>query len=181
MNLWDLLPNYDVLALKDGYLNKGWAGQLIEQYLGLKNNNEKKPDFGDFELKTIPLIHRKKGLRVKETMAITIINPTDVIEKPFLESDCYHKLKDALLVCRIVGSDYSQPTYVHKYMFLNLDDKTIDILNEDYEIVRHALKNGEQLSGRMGTYIQPRTKGPKNSNSRAFYARARWLNQILLD
>ena len=57
------LVNKDLRELVDGYgitvfkndQNKGWAGQVIEQYLGAPTRSSKAPDFGDWELKKISL------------------------------------------------------------------------------------------------------------------------------
>jgi hypothetical protein len=51
----------------------------------------------------------------------------------------------------------------------------------DYELVRKTIREQDfsSLTGKMGVYIQPRTKGPGHgSTSRAFYARKQFLNQI---
>jgi DNA mismatch repair protein MutH len=62
---------------KEDKKNKGWAGHTIERYLGLALNSSRSPNFGSWELKLVPLIPKRTGeLRVKETMAITMIDPT---------------------------------------------------------------------------------------------------------
>jgi DNA mismatch repair protein MutH len=64
--------------------NKGWAGHTIERYLGLPLNSSHAPNFGAWELKVVPL--KKVGndtLIVKETMAITMIDPYEVVRSPF--------------------------------------------------------------------------------------------------
>ena len=84
----DILLSYkgqDLTELYDEYgfntpSNKGKFGLLIENILGLNNNSIQEPDFGDFELKCIPLKKLKNGkLTFKETVAITMINPDNII------------------------------------------------------------------------------------------------------
>ena len=54
----DLRPmadQYGVPVWKNGSKNKGWAGLVIEHDLGLPQNSRQAPDFGDWELKVVPL------------------------------------------------------------------------------------------------------------------------------
>ena len=55
-DLRPLAEQYGVTVWKNGRKNKGWAGQVIEQYLGLPQNSLQAPDFGSWELKVVPLI-----------------------------------------------------------------------------------------------------------------------------
>ncbi len=58
-----------------GSINKGWAGHVCERYLGIPINSSQSPNFGSWELKSIPLkISRTGELKFKETMAITMID-----------------------------------------------------------------------------------------------------------
>lgn len=64
---------------QDNKKNKGCAGHTIERYLGLALNSSRSPNFGSWELKLVPLVARRTGaLRIKETMAITMIDPIDL-------------------------------------------------------------------------------------------------------
>jgi len=80
-----LATRYGVTVFKpEAGFNKGWAGHVLERYLGLPLNSAQRPDLGDWELKVIPLALASKGnLRVKETMAITMINAAQVVATPF--------------------------------------------------------------------------------------------------
>ena len=73
----DLRPmadEYRIPVWKNGHENKGWAGLVIEHYLGLPQNSRQEPDFGTWELKVVPLRRDADGnLRVKESMAITML------------------------------------------------------------------------------------------------------------
>ena len=41
---------YGITVFKDGKKNKGWAGYVIERYLGLPMNSSRAPNFGSWEL-----------------------------------------------------------------------------------------------------------------------------------
>lgn len=72
---------------EDGALNKGWAGHVIERFLGIPLNSSRSPNFGSWELKVIPLFHDRHGrLRIKETMAVCMLDPVEVMQKPFEDS-----------------------------------------------------------------------------------------------
>lgn len=59
--------------------NKGWAGQVLERYIGLRASNVQAPNGGHWELKMVSLKKLRSGEIVpKETMQITMINPEQV-------------------------------------------------------------------------------------------------------
>ncbi|MFC1693130.1 MvaI/BcnI family restriction endonuclease [Candidatus Latescibacterota bacterium] len=95
-------------------MNKGWAGHVFERYLGVPINSAQAPNFGSWELKSIPLKYKKNGgLTFKETMAITMIDPINVCQKEFEESHLLAKLRKAVVVARMVGDSVDEPTYIH--------------------------------------------------------------------
>ncbi|HLD34739.1 MAG TPA: MvaI/BcnI family restriction endonuclease, partial [Patescibacteria group bacterium] len=55
IGLVPLAREYDVTIWKGGKKNKGWAGHVIEHYLGLPINSAQSPNFGSWELKVVPL------------------------------------------------------------------------------------------------------------------------------
>lgn len=186
IDLHSLAKQFEVTVLSpNGKVNKGWAGHVIERFLGLPLNSAQSPNFGSWELKVIPIKRLGNGkLRFKETMAITMIDPYHVARTPFEDSHLRAKLKKAVCVARIVGSDYSAPNYVHSVVALDLADELYDVVKSDYELVQQCLNDPKRgfkaLTGRMGTYIQPRTKGKGHgSTSRAFYARPKFLAKFI--
>lgn len=113
-----------------------------------------------------------------------MIDPYHVERTPFEESHLLAKLRKAVCVVRVVGKDYSEPSYVHSIVTLDLDGKLYDAVRSDYEVVQECLRDPKRgfkaLTGRMGIYIQPRTKGAGHgSTSRAFYARPRFLAEFI--
>ena len=183
----DLRPLAEKLKItvwKEGKINKGWAGHTVERYLGLPINSAQSPNFGSWELKVIPLVQGpKSGLRVKETMAITMIDDVNVKAKPFEESHLFAKLKKIVVVARIFESVKEISSVVYSVGAFDLDDReTYEAVRADYEFVRNVIrtKGFGELSGKMGNLVQPRTKGPGHgSTSRAFYARTRFVAQII--
>ena len=183
--LHELAKNYNITIYKNGRVNKGWAGHVFERYLELPLNSAQSPNFGSWELKSIPLKKLKNGKwTVKETMAITMIDPINVMQKEFKDSHLLSKLKKAVIVVRTVGKDVDEPSYIHSILEFNLSGELYEIIENDYNLVRDILlnnKNGfDMLTGKMGKYVQPRTKGRGHgSASRAFYARTTFLKKIL--
>lgn len=132
----------------------------------------------------VPLARTVEGeLRLKETMAITMIDTRDVLERPFLESHLYVKLRRLLIVARIWVDKNEAVSPLHAVGLFSLTDPALlEQVKQDYDEVRSRI--AEQglagLSGKMGVLVQPRTKGPGHgSTTRAFYARKTLVGRIL--
>lgn len=183
----DLRPLADQLGVtvwKDGHKNKGWAGQVIERYLGLPQNSLQAPDFGSWELKVVPLLRAGDGtVRVKESMAITMIEPSEVVANKFADSHLYDKLRSMIVVARIFDDVADTSSILHSAAEFDLDNPPIrKQVETDYERIRDLIRiNGiDKLTGDTGKYVQARTKGRGHgSTSRAFYARALFVAHIL--
>jgi hypothetical protein len=84
-----------------------------------------------------------------------------------------------------ISNENRQETHsiLHSVRIVDLNRPEIyDQVKKDYELVQDTiLKKGfEYLSGAMGKFVQPRTKGPGHgSTSRAFYARKEFLSVLL--
>ncbi len=185
-NLHELAMEHNITVLKDnGKVNKGWAGHVCERFLGIPINSAQSPNFGSWELKSIPLKRLKSGkLQFKETMAITMIDPHHVVNTPFEQSHLYAKLRKAVCVVREVGNAYHEPTYIHLVVTIDLSGEIYEQVKCDYEKVQECLLDENRgfscLTGHMGVYVQPRTKGAGHGSiSRAFYARPKFLEQFI--
>jgi DNA mismatch repair protein MutH len=183
-DLRQLADEHKVTVWSQGKKNKGWAGQTIERHLGLNTNSSQSPDFGDWELKLVQLEARRTGeLRVKETMAITMINPREVLSKEFEESHLFNKLQKIVVVARVFESKADRHSLVHSVVSFDLDNPDIyEQVKSDYKLVRETIRTEgfSSLSSKMGKLVQPRTKGRGNgSTSRAFYARTGFVAHIL--
>lgn len=183
--LHQLANEYEVTIKRNGKVNKGWAGHVFERFLELPINSSQSPNFGSWELKSIPLRTLKNGsLSFKETMAVTMIDPVNVCQKEFENSHLLAKLKKAVVIARTVGNDVDEPSYIHSIVEFNLEGELYSAVKEDYNLVRNVLLDTQQgfeaLTGKMGVFIQPRTKGAGHgSTSRAFYARPQFLKKFI--
>ena len=183
-DLRQLADKYQVTVWKGEKKNKGWAGHTLERFLGLPINSAQSPNFGSWELKQVQLVPRRDGmLRVKETMAITMIDPYNVAAKPFEESHLLAKLQKIVVVARVFESQLDARSLLHSVAGFDLSDSAIyEQVKADYESVRRTIIDDGfgALTGEMGVMIQPRTKGPGHGSvSRAFYARASFVAHIL--
>jgi len=183
--LHQLANEYGVTIYRNGKVNKGWAGHVFERFLELPINSAQSPNFGSWELKSIPLKTLKNGsLSFKETMAVTMIDPVNVCQKEFEDSHLLAKLKKAVVIARTVGSHVDDPSYIHSIVEFNLEGELYHAVKADYDLVRNVLLDPQQgfkaLTGKMGVFIQPRTKGAGHgSTSRAFYARPLFLRKFI--
>ena len=142
-DLVSLAAQYEVTIWREGKKNKGWAGHLLERYLGLPINSAQSPNFGSWELKIVPLKRLVNGrIKVKETMAITMIDPVNVKSThgqwvwqyagststitmidpvnvkstPFEQSHLLTKLKRAVICARLFESqDENRSILMHTY------------------------------------------------------------------
>lgn len=183
----DLVPlarKYGVTMWKDGKLNKGWAGHVLERHLGLPLNSSQSPNFGSWELKLVPLKKLRTGKMVpKETMAITMIDSVHVEANPFESSHLLSKLRKAVICARLFESKEERKSELVQVATFDLDDPAIfDAIKADYEETRAVIKTRgfDYLTGKMGKLVQPRTKGPGHgSTSRAFYGRKELVHIVL--
>src|SRR6185503_20037168 len=179
-----IADDYKIPVWKNGHENKGWAGLVIERYLGLPQNSRQAPDFGDWELKVVPLRKDAQGkLRIKESMAITMIEPTEVQANKFEDSHLFDKLRSMVVVSRVWESAKEEHSMLHAAAEFDLDDAKIHAqVRNDYETIREQIRSSgiDSLTGNLGKLVQARTKGPGHgSTSRAFYARPIFVAHIL--
>jgi DNA mismatch repair protein MutH len=181
-DLRELADEYEVTVFKEnGGRNKGWAGHVLERHLGLPINSSQSPNFGSWELKVIPLKYLKSGrLVVKETMAVTMIDPYNVERTDFEDSHLLIKLRRMIVVARIWEGRQEERSIFYDATTFDLMDhpEAYDPVKADYDLVRETIRTQgfSTLTGRMGVYIQPRTKGAGHGSvSRAFYAKKPFL------
>jgi DNA mismatch repair protein MutH len=183
-DLRQLAEGFGVTVWKEGKINKGWAGHVMERYLGLPLNSAQSPNFGSWELKIVPLKQKPSGqIVVKETMAITMIDPVNVLQKTFEDSHLLAKLAKIVVCARMFVSKKEESSLLVRVAKFDLDNPELFAkVKKDYDLVRVTIRdNGfDALTGKMGVLVQPRTKGPGHgSTSRAFYARKQFVSQIL--
>ncbi len=122
-DLRKLADVYEVTVIKNGKKNKGWAGHVIERYLGLPLNSAQTPNFGSWELKTISLKYLRDGsLTVKETMAITMIDEYHVKRNTFEDSHLLSKLKKQVIAARIWQNQQETTSLLSAVKTFDLDE-----------------------------------------------------------
>lgn len=183
-DLSELAKQYGITTYKDGKQNKGWKGLTLEHLAGLSNDNKQAPNGLGFELKSTAFYKVKGEWTPKETFAITMINPQNLIDTPFFKSHCWEKLK-SLVYCAVSWNgkhnEKSELLKVQSFDFLE-SDTLIQEIQADYEFIRNKLKTQgfAALTGKDGKWIQARTKGAgHDSTSRAFYARKSLIKEII--
>jgi DNA mismatch repair protein MutH len=179
-----MADEFRIPVWKNGHENKGWAGLVIEHYLGLPANSRQAPDFGTWELKVVPLNKDASGkLRVKESMAITMLEPAEVLASKFEDSHLYDKLRSMVVVSRIYENREELRSIFHAAAEFDLDNQKIRAqVANDYETIRTQIRNQGigSVTGDLGKLIQARTKGRGHgSTTRAFYARPIFVAHIL--
>ena len=183
-DLRPLADQYGILVWKNGRKNKGWAGLVIERYLGLPQDSRQAPDFGTWELKVVPLRRDGNGtLRVKESMAITMMEPAEVVASEFEDSHLYDKLRSMVVVSRIFENSQELHSIVHAAAEFDLDNPKIrEQVAADYKTIRGRIRTSgiDSVTGDLGKLVQARTKGRGHgSTTRAFYARTSFVAHSL--
>lgn len=157
---------------------KGKFGHAVEAELGISLNSAQSPDLADgWELKATATVVRSASRKLKETIAVSMINPEALVATPFEHSHVYKKLRRAVYVF----FDY-HTTVVHKVFEAELTDAQLALLRDDYEFIRSLYRSDpSRVSGRVGRYLQARTKGPGGNapKTRAFYLRPRFFSDVL--
>ncbi len=132
----------------------------------------------------MPLRRDAEGnLRVKESMAITMLEPAEVLSSRFEDSHLYDKLRSMVVVSRIYENPQESHSMLHAAAEFDLDNPGIrQRVAVDYETIRGQIRSGgiDSVTGDLGQLVQARTKGRGHgSKSRAFYARAIFVAHIL--
>lgn len=183
-DLRELAEEYGVRVWKAGRKNKGWAGHVLERHLGLRQNSRQSPDFGDWDLKLVSLRRDASGsLRVKETMAITMLEPAEVVSNRFEDSHLHDKLRRLVVAARVFESEDDARSLLHSVATFDLSDAEIfRQVRADYELIRRTIRErGERgVTSDLGRLVQARTKGRGHgSATRAFYARSSFVALML--
>lgn len=186
-----LALKHGVTTYETGRQNKGWKGLVLERLAGLETNVSKAPNGLSYELKSVSFHYVKNELVPKETMAITMINPTELKAHSFFESHCWAKLKTIVFCAVEWNGKNAEGGKLLKVASLDFaeDDELIKEIKADYDFIREKLiKHGfESLTGKDGKWIQARTKGTGGINprtckrrpiTRAFYAKTSLVKKI---
>ncbi len=154
--------------------NKGGVGHHVESYLGIPKTSNCL-DCEDGEIKAFPLKKLKDGTLVpKETVAVTMA--TGFQDASFDEHRAGKKMSNTVFVPYLREGDsvtYKDPIHFDKGSHL------YGKLKEDYDTIKSTYNETKEMHSGTGTYLQTRTKGPKDSDSRAFYVKTNFLKEIM--
>jgi DNA mismatch repair protein MutH len=153
--------------------NKGGAGHLLENFLGIPRSSACL-DCSDGEVKAFPLKRLKNGSLVpKETVAITMLSTNALTKEEFQDSKCFMKMKHMLMVPYLREKDtvtFFKPTIIE------LKDELLATIKADYDQIRSEYLSTGTLKSATGKYLQNRTKGPGgDKKTRAFYLRTHFM------
>jgi len=182
-DLAELAELHCITTFKSGKQNKGWKGLVLERLAGLQTNVSKAPNGLSYEVKSVSFYYVKGKLVPKETMAITMINSTELKNQAFFESHCWDKLKSMIFCAVMWHGKNSVKAELLRVASLDFakSDEIIKEIEADYEFIRNKLKTEgfQSLTGKDGKWIQARTKGSGHGSiSRAFYARKSLVSKI---
>ncbi len=178
-DLRTLALTYGVTVFREGRKNKGWAGHVVEHFLGRPPNADKAADFGDWELKVVSIVPDSSGQpRPKESMSIAMFTAQELETQSFGESHLYDKLARLVVVGRTFEGFEEERSICLGATSFDLSDPAVYAqVEEDYEEARWVARTegAYALSGHIGRLVQPR---PKNEGL-GFYARPRFVSFIL--
>lgn len=191
-NMMEFAYSYSVPIYLGGKLNKGWIGQAIELHLGLKNNGQSQPDGFDYELKTTEVFLKNNTWAAKETLKITQLNPTKILQEEFETSVFWKKLEALILV---TYEKKAECFTCRSVLDIHLSDSNlVRDIKRFWEDVRNAVCSGEIREfinlGSSDSLVQLRPLGDGKQKSlcpitgnyfpaRSFYATKKLVNQLI--
>ena len=163
--LGEIADELEVLVPENLLVEKGWAGQLIEAYLGATAGNLPEPDFQhlDIELKTLPIDQHGKPL---ETTFVSVAPLSGDISNSWRESSVYKKLKHVLWVPIIAERGIAVPHRQIAMPFLwQMNAQQEQILQSDWQELTDLIVFGhhDQISATHGKWLQLRPKAADSS------------------
>lgn len=136
---------YGLTTVGQTPINKGWAGLTVERILGLVQNNEQGPDFGDWELKVIPLRQMKnsseKAWGLKGSLALTMCQLKQLQALPFEESLLWKKIQRLLIVTRLYHDQEELYSELFGLAPFDIDGAIKLELAQEYEEMRWCLRS----------------------------------------
>lgn len=185
-------------------MKKGASGLIVENLLGIENNNRDEADLPQIgcEIKILPLQKNKDGsIKAKEPTAIQMINYCEVAKETWETAKIRSKINLTFWVvylAKVDGKLKQQDDYVIVDYFL---DHPSDIQNAvfktDWEEIQSYIRRGDadKLSCSMGVYLEPKTKGANSQDKtyapdgnggitrarrRAFYYKKNYTNTQII-
>ena len=154
-------------------MKKGASGLIVENLLGVENNNRDEADLPQIgcEIKILPLQKNKDGsIKAKEPTAIQMINYCEVAKETWETAKIRNKINLTFWVvylAKVDGERKQQDDYVIVDYFLDHpSDLQNSVFKTDWEEIQSYIKRGDadKLSCSMGIYLEPKTKGANNQD-----------------
>ena len=185
-------------------MKKGASGLIVENLLGIENNNRDEADLPQIgcEIKILPLQKNKDGsIKAKEPTAIQMINYCEVAKETWETAKIRSKINLTFWVvylAKVDGKPKQQDDYVIVDYFLDHpSDVQNGVFKTDWEEIQSYIKRGDadKLSCSMGVYLEPKTKGANNQDKtdapdgkggitrarrRAFYYKKNYTNTQII-
>lgn len=185
-------------------MKKGASGLIIENLLGIKNNNTSDADIPEIgcEIKILPIQKNRNGeIKAKEPTQIQMINYFEVANENWKTAKVRKKISLTFWVVYLAKEDsisLHQDSYkVIDYFIDHPNDDKILIFKKDWELIQNFIINGmsDKLSCSMGEYLEPKTKGANNQDKtnapdgnggilrarrRAFYYKKAYTNRFII-
>ena len=194
----------DELHIERSKMVKGASGLIVENLLGIQNNNRDEADIPEIgcEIKILPLQKNRDGaIKAKEPTAIQMINYIEVAQETWETAKLRGKIALTFWVVYLAtknGKSLNQNDYIIVDYFLDHpNDMQNSIFQKDWEEIQTYIKTGraDQLSCSMGKYLEPKTKGANNQDKtdapdgkggiirarrRAFYYKKNYTNTAII-
>lgn len=172
--------------------NKGKAGLLLEGLLGIPTSSACL-DCIDGELKAFPQIKATSRTRLAtqvglgegdyiaaETVAITMVNPSQLATTPFSKSRLCKKIDNVLFAPYCRDGDHVE--FLGDATF-NKEHPLFQEIEQDYATIQSYHAEHGVTKSEIGKYLQVRTKGAGKGApiTFAFYFRRQFLIQLFMD
>lgn len=154
-------------------MKKGASGLIVENLLGIPNNNRAEPDIPEIgcEIKILPLQRNRDGtIKAKEPTQIQMINYLEVASETWETAKLRNKINLTFWIVYLAkesGKLLDQNDYVIIDYYLDQPSSIHNsVFKEDWEQIRDYIVKGwaDKLSCSMGTYLEPKTKGANNKD-----------------
>ncbi len=192
-NLYDLAREFGITVHKGDKFNKGWVGQTLERAAQLPLSSRQEIDGRDFELKSTTLLLHGNVWVPKETIKVTQLNPTAIVDEEFETSafwkklvrlifvGVHHESPEKCVVVKLGGADVTDPRLIEEARLF-------------WEDVKYLVASGEldllQNLGDSDGYFQLRPVGDGTQWSespttgekfpaRAFYATKNFISRLM--
>lgn len=192
------------LNLERENMKKGASGLIVENLLGVKNNNNSDADLPEIgcEIKVLPLQKNRDGkIKAKEPTQIQMINYFEVANEQWETAKVRKKINLTFWIVYLAkenSKSLNQDDYkIVDYFIDHPSEDKIGIFKKDWEEIQRFIINGlsDKLSCSMGTYLEPKTKGANNQDKtdapdgkggkirarrRAFYYKKNYTNTQII-